>query len=199
VTTTFFLVRHAAHERLGGLLCGRMPGVSLGSLGQGQAKRLGQRFANENIASVQTSPLERARETAQPIAAATGREPEICEEIVEIDFGAWTGRPFEDLAEDPRWSDWNAARPVHRPPGGESMLEAQGRIVRVMEELRRDYRDRAVVLVSHSDVIKAALLYFLGLPIDAYGRFEIEPASISTLAVGDWGAKLIRLNEVIVA
>ena len=79
------------------------------------------------------------------------------------------------------------------------MLEAQGRIVRVMEELRRDYRDRAVVLVSHSDVIKAALLYFLGLPIDAYGRFEIEPASISTLAVGDWGAKLIRLNEVIVA
>src|SRR5215212_5831509 len=83
VTTTFFLVRHAAHERLGGLLCGRMPGVSLGSLGQGQAKRLGQRFANENIASVQTSPLERARETAQPIAAATGREPEICEGIVE--------------------------------------------------------------------------------------------------------------------
>ena len=43
--------------------------------------------------------------------------------------------------------------------------------------------------MSHGDVIKAALLYHLGLPLDAYGRFEIEPASISTLVVGDWGAE----------
>jgi len=199
VTTTFFLVRHAAHERVGSVLCGRMPGVSLGSLGQNQAKRLGERFINENIASVQTSPLERAVETAQPIATVAGREVEVCDAIMEIDFGAWTGRPFQDLSNAPRWKDWNAARPVHPPPGGESMLEAQARIVGSMEELRRVHHGRAVVLVSHSDVIKAALLYHLGLPIEAYGRFEIEPASISTLAVGDWGSKLIRLNEVIAA
>jgi probable phosphoglycerate mutase len=79
------------------------------------------------------------------------------------------------------------------------MLEAQARIVKVMEELRRAYPDRSVVLVSHSDVIKAALLYHLGLPLEAYGRLEIAPASISTLVVGDWGSKLIRLNEVIAA
>jgi probable phosphoglycerate mutase len=176
-----------------------MPGISLGSLGRNQAKRLGRRFKSEDIASVQTSPLERARETAQPIAAAIGREPELCEAIAEIDFGEWTGRPFEDLAADPRWRDWNSARPVHRPPEGESMLEAQSRIVGTMEELRRAYHDRTVVLVSHGDVIKAALLYHLGLPIGAHDRIEIEPASISTLLVGDWGSKLIRLNEVIAA
>ena len=79
------------------------------------------------------------------------------------------------------------------------MLEAQGRIVAAMERLREAYRDRAVVLVSHADVIKAALLYHLGLPVDAYARFDVDPASISTLAVGDWGAKVIRLNEVVAA
>jgi len=56
-----------------------------------------------------------------------------------------------------------------------------------------------VVLVSHADVIKAALLYHLGLPLDAHARFDVDPASISTLAVGDWGAKVIRLNEVVTA
>ena len=79
------------------------------------------------------------------------------------------------------------------------MLEAQARIVRAMERLRDAYGERSVVLVSHGDVIKAALLYHLGLPIDAYSRFDIDPASISTLAVGHWGAKVIRLNEVVAA
>jgi broad specificity phosphatase PhoE len=59
--------------------------------------------------------------------------------------------------------------------------------------------ERSVILVSHSDVIKAALLYHLGLPIDAYSRIEVEPASISTLVVGDWGSKTLRLNEVVAA
>jgi probable phosphoglycerate mutase len=199
VTTTFFLVRHAAHDRVGTILCGRMPGVTLGAVGQAQARRLAQRFADESIATVQTSPLERARETAAPIAASRGLDVEVCERLAEIDFGLWTGRPFDDLAGDPSWSRWNMARAVNRPPGGEAMLHAQARIVEAMEDLRRVYGDRAVVLVSHSDVIKAALLYHLGLPIDAYGRFDVDPASVSTLAVGDWGSRLLRLNEVIAA
>ena len=176
-----------------------MPGVTLGAMGHDQARRLAERFANETIAAVRTSPLERARETAAPIAARKGLRVEFCDGLSEIDFGQWTGRTFEDLARDPRWNGWNMARAVSRPPGGEAMLQAQGRIVEAMEELRRTYPDRAVVLVSHSDVIKAALLYHLGLPIDAYRRFDVDPASVSTLVVGDWGSRLLRLNEVIAA
>jgi probable phosphoglycerate mutase len=174
-----------------------MPGVSLGALGREQAGRLGRRFARESIASVQSSPLERASETAEPIAAGTGCSIEINEGIVEIEFGTWSGRSFKDLNGDPAWTSWNSARAVARPPGGETMLEAQSRIVHAMEALRGAYPEKAVVLVSHSDVIKAALLYHLGLPVDAYPRVEIEPASISTLVVGDWGAKVVRLNEVV--
>jgi probable phosphoglycerate mutase len=77
------------------------------------------------------------------------------------------------------------------------MLEAQRRVVRMMEKLRHAYSERSIILVSHGDVIKAALLYHLGMPIDAYSRFDISPASISTLVVGDWGSKVLRMNEVI--
>jgi probable phosphoglycerate mutase len=199
VTTTFHLVRHAAHDRVGTVLCGRMPGVHLGTLGKAQAERLAERFATETVAGIHTSPLERAVETSEPIATRLGQPLEICQGIAEIDFGAWSGTSFEALAQDPRWSAWNNARSNSRPPYGETMLEAQARIVGVLEQLRSRYPDRSVILVSHSDVIKAALLYHLGLPLDAYGRFDIEPASISTLVVGDWGSKVLRLNEVVSA
>jgi probable phosphoglycerate mutase len=199
VTTTFFLVRHAAHDRVGSVLCGRMPGVTLGALGQAQAQSLAGRFADESVAHIRTSPLERAVETAEPIALRLGLSLETCDDIAEIDFGAWSGTSFEALAQDPRWASWNNARSTSRPPYGETMLEAQTRIVGAMERLRGRYPGRSVVLVSHSDVIKAALLYHLGMPIDAYARFEVEPASISTLVVGDWGSKVLRLNEVVAA
>jgi probable phosphoglycerate mutase len=199
VTTTFFLVRHAAHDRVGTVLCGRMPGVSLGTVGREQARRLAQRLANENVASVQSSPLERARETAEPIATRAERPLEFNDGLMEIEFGAWTGRTFAELGPDPLWAGWNASRSVARPPNGETMLEAQARVVGSMDRLRRTYEGQAVVLVSHADVIKAALLYYLGLPIDAYTRFDIETASISTVAVGDWGSKVIRLNERVAA
>lgn len=198
MTTTFFLVRHAAHDRVETVLCGRMPGVRLGDAGKMQAQALAERFASEDdIASIHTSPLERAVETAEPIAARLGRIAERSSDIIEIDFGAWSGKSFDMLADDRHWTSWNSSRSTSRPPGGETMLEAQARIVRAMEQLRRLHSGRSVILVSHGDVIKAALLYYLGMPIDSYARLDVSPASISTLAVGDWGSKVLRMNEVL--
>jgi probable phosphoglycerate mutase len=199
VTTTFFLVRHAAHDRVGTILCGRMAGVSLGSVGKAQAERLAHRFANENVTCICTSPLERAMETAQPIAWRLRQSLQVCDAVNEINFGRWSGTSFEALNENPHWTSWNSSRSTSRPPEGETMREAQGRIVGAMERLRSLHAERSVILVSHSDMIKAALLYHLGMPIDAYGRLEIEPASISTLVVGEWGSKILRLNEVVAA
>lgn len=196
MTTTFFLLRHAAHDRLGRVLCGRMAGVSLGETGRAQARKLGERVSRETVAAVYTSPMERARETAEPIAARLGLDVEVAPEIDEIGFGQWSGMPFAELERDPRWAAWNAARSVTRPPGGETMLEAQGRAVGFIERLRAKHPDGAAALVSHADLLKAVLAYFLGLPLDLIGRFEIGPASLSTLLVGDWGAKILTLNEV---
>jgi broad specificity phosphatase PhoE len=199
VTTIFFLVRHAAHDSVGDILCGRTRGVTLGAIGRAQAQRLSGRFRVEKVACVLTGPLERARETAEAIGLCTGQPPQICDGLDEIDFGMWAGMSFATLAQDPRWTSWNTARGVSRAPGGETMLEAQTRIVAAMERLRNTYSDKSVVLVSHADVIKAALLYHLGMPVDAYSRFDIEPASVSTLVVGDWGSRVLRLNEAVPA
>jgi probable phosphoglycerate mutase len=75
------------------------------------------------------------------------------------------------------------------------MLEVQARAVGLIEARHRE-AEGAVVLVSHSDVIKVAVAYYLGLPVDAWHRFDVDPASITTLVVGDWGARVVRLNEV---
>ena len=195
MTTTFLLIRHASHGLLDRVLAGRMAGVSLSEAGRDEADRLAGRLRAEPVRLIQSSPLERAQETATPIAAALGLRVETAPALNEIDCGAWTGQPFEVLAGDPAWVRWNASRGFARPPGGESLTEVLARLLAHVERLREAHPDETVALVSHSDVIRALLLHALGLPADAYGRVDIAPASVSRLVVGDWGARVDGLNE----
>jgi len=191
------LVRHAVHDRVGSTLVGRMAEVRLGAEGRAQAERLATRLANEGVVVVQSSPRERALETAAPIAAQLGSEVEIAEGLDEIDFGAWTGRRFAELDGDPAWAAWNAERATAPTPGGETMAEAQARITGHIAALRARLGARAAVLVSHADMIKAAVAHILGLPLGAIHRFEIAPASITTLRLDEGGGTLVRLNEAV--
>jgi len=198
VTTTFFLVRHAAHDNVGGFLAGRTPGIVLGPAGLAQAERLGARMSRETFAAIYASPRERTQQTAAAISSASGVGPvQTAEELDEIDFGDWSNKTFDVLNTDPLWRQWNTVRSVTRTPGGETVLDVQGRVLRLMERLGKQFADQAVVLVTHADIIKSALSYHLGLPFDAWPRFEISPASISTVVVGDWGARVHGINEVI--
>lgn len=165
----------------------------MSAAGLAQAERLARRFWSDGIEAVYTSPLERTRQTAEPIAAACGLE--LIEEaaLVEIDFGDWNGRSFAELDADPDWRRWNGDRDQARPPGGETMLEVQQRLGRFLETLARSGHG-AVVAVSHADVIKSAVALALGLPLRAHDRFEIAPASVTTLRVETWGFRLISLN-----
>jgi len=197
MTVTFVLLRHAAHDNVGGFLAGRMPGVILGEAGRAQADRLARRLRPERIDAVLASPRERAQQTAQAVASARGLAVETAAELDEIDFGHWSGQGFEVLQQDPLWQRWNAVRSLIRTPGGETMLDVQRRVLGLMERLAGQQDGRCLALVSHADVIKAAVLHHLGLPIDAWPRFDIAPASITRLVVGDWGAQLLGLNETL--
>ncbi len=197
MTTTIYLVRHASHDRLGKTLCGRMPGVVLGESGLAEAAELSERFASEPLAAVYSSPLERARQTAEAIAALQNLTPEIDEDLNEIDFGEWNGRSFEALHGDDAWRRWNRARMHARPPGGETMLEAQVRAARFLSSAHAQHPEGAVVAVSHGDVIKAALAHVLGLPLEFHHRLEIRPASISAVAAGDFGMRALSINEAV--
>jgi broad specificity phosphatase PhoE len=197
VSTTIFLVRHAAHDNVGGYLAGRMTGVRLGADGRAQARRLAERMGRERIDAVHSSPRERTRETAEAIAGTRGLAVTVDDALDEVDFGAWSGNDFETLERDPSWRRWNSARSLCRTPAGESMLDVEVRVTRLIEALAaRHDEGSSVVLVSHADVIKAAVCHVLGLGIDAWPRFDVAPASITTLVIGEWGAKVVTLNEV---
>ncbi|MBY5346499.1 histidine phosphatase family protein [Rhizobium leguminosarum] len=197
MTVTFFLVRHAAHDNVGNFLAGCTAGISLGEAGRSQVQRLGQRLRREDITEIYTSPRERTRETAEGIASACGLSlPQTDNALDEVNFGDWSGKTFEVLNDDPLWRRWNTTRSLTRTPGGETMLDVQTRIFGLMESLASGDDKNRIALVSHADVIKAGVSHVLGLPIDAWPRFDIAPASVTTVVIGDWGAKVMTLNEV---
>jgi broad specificity phosphatase PhoE len=197
VTTTVYLVRHGAHDRLGNVLCGRMAGVALNDDGVAQAQAAAKRLGGRGVAAVYASPVQRAWQTAAAIGEALACPVSVDEGLSEIDFGDWSGKAFEELGADPDWAVWNTARGEARPPGGESMAEARDRVIGFLDRVREAHPDEAVVAVSHADVIKAALLQVLGLALQAYGRIEVDPGSISVIVTGAWGAKVHSINEAI--
>jgi broad specificity phosphatase PhoE len=199
MTVTLFLVRHAAHDNVGGFLAGRADGIRLGSEGLAQAARLGERMKREAAGAIRTSPRTRTRQTASAIATACGLpEPEVTDALDEVDFGLWSGKNFDDLNADAQWRKWNTMRSLARTPGGECMLDVQRRVFTIVETLCNRHDKERIILVSHADVIKAAVIHVLGLSIDAWPKFDISPASITTMVAGDWGAKILTLNEITV-
>lgn len=196
MTTIFLLIRHAAHLDLDVRLSGRRPGVDLSEAGRVQADVLGRRLSGMGVTSVTCSPLERTVATAKAVAAACALQaPPPVEALNEIDFGEWTGRALASFGDDAGWRAWNEERHLARPPGGESMAEAQARIARWLPKMAAAHAGETIAVVTHADMIRAAVADVLGLSLDKLLRFDIDPASITTVVMGDWGAKLVRLNE----
>jgi probable phosphoglycerate mutase len=194
---TFYLIRHGSTDLAGHTLAGRAAGVHLNAHGRAQAERLAERLAATPIQAVYSSPLERARETAHPLAARLRLTVTIDAAINELDFGDWTGRRIADLDSSaaPGWKPFNTFRSGTRAPGGEHMAEAQRRMVGALEQLRARHPGQHVALVGHADPIRATLAYFLGAPLDLMLRIEISPASISVIELADWGPRVLCVNH----
>jgi ribonuclease H / adenosylcobalamin/alpha-ribazole phosphatase len=195
MTATLLLIRHAKHTDYGERFTGRADGVRLSAAGEEQARKLGERLADEPIAAVYSSPRERTRSTASAIAAPRKTDVIIDDALDEIDLGDWTGTRIADLEGDSQFQRWNAERGSARPPGGEAFASVAGRVQDFARRASARHADETVAVVSHADVIKALVASCLGLPFDNVLRFEIGPASVSRLLFGDWGAKLLTLNE----
>lgn len=196
VTALILLIRHAAHSHLGNVLSGRTPGIALSIEGQSQADALARRLEAHPIHRLQTSPVQRAQETARAIAARRrGLTVETEPALDELDFGDWSGRAFVELADDPRWTEWNSARANATAPNGESMAQAQRRAWAHVKAMASASPDHTIAMVTHCDVIRAVVAGALSLSLDNIGRFDIAPASVTRLVVGSWGAKLLSLNE----
>lgn len=194
LTATIHLVRHGAHADAGRVLTGRGGDGGLAPSGKAQAAWAAARLGSQNVVSVQTSPQRRTTETAAVIAAACGIVPRTVEALDELDFGDWTGMAIADLDGDPQWAWWNSARSQARIPGGERMTEAVARAVAHLDALGREDARGAMVCVSHADIIRGVVAHYLGLSLDRMLAFDIDPGSITSLMVGDWGGRLLALN-----
>ena len=192
--TTFALIRHASHDLLGHAIVGRSPGVPLSQEGRRQAEFLAERLRPGSVEALYSSPLERARATAAPMAARLGLEIQIADELNEIDYGDWTSRTLADLHDLEEWQRFNFLRSTARIPRGEAMLEVQARMLRLIERLCSAHPEETIALVSHGDVIKATLAHCLGVPLDLFQRIEISPASISILRVERFGPQVLLIN-----
>lgn len=195
MTATILLVRHAAHVELGAVLSGRRRDVALSAEGLEQAAILADLLGTLPIAAVYSSPRERAWYTGREIAEPHGLKPIVRDQLDEVDFGDWSGRRFAELEGDSDWGRWNEARASARAPGGESMAEAIERASSALAELARDHDGETIVAVSHCDVIRGIIAHHLGLNLDHLLRFDVDPASVSRLTLGDWGARINSINE----
>lgn len=191
--TTFHLVRHAEKEG-GDFLAGRTAGVNLTTQGHEQAKLLAAFFARERIDRIFTSPLERATQTAAPLVDSKRIAAASNIALHEMDLGDWTGKKPADLASDEKFERFNRFRSGSSAPGGETMLEVQARIVGAMLRWRDAHPGETLVLVSHAEPIRAAVLYFAGAPLDHWQRFRVDIASVSTVLLDHDAATLARIN-----
>lgn len=181
--TTVVLVRHGQTPTTGTTLPGRAKGLHLAETGVAQAERAAARIAElKSVDALYTSPLERARETAAPIARALGMRAKVDRGLLEADFGDWTGAELKALMKLPEWSTVQRAPSTFRFPGGESFSEMQHRIVGTLERLRAAHPGGTIVCVSHADPIKAAVAHAVGTHLDLFQRIVISTCSVSVIA-----------------
>jgi probable phosphoglycerate mutase len=169
----------------------------LNAEGQLQAEELCRRLGDLAISAVYSSPLERALETAAPIAAQQGIPVVEAAGLTEIDFGSWTGKTLQELDRLPEWKDFNIHRSGTRVPGGEGMTDVLARALNEVNRIRaeHDTPEALVTLVSHGDVLRALLAHFLGVPLDLFQRIEISPGSVSVVTVENHGPRVLLLNS----
>ena len=191
------LVRHAKNDWIGDRLAGWTPGVHLNEKGRQQAEALGVRLAHLPITAVFSSPLERTIETAQAIAAHHDLEVQTLEGVGETRYGEWTGASIKELTKTDLWPVVQVHPSGARFPGGESLRETQARAVTALDALRDAHPEETdtVVVVSHADVIKAAVAHYVGLHLDLFQRLVISPASLSVIRFTRFAPRLVCLND----
>lgn len=206
------LLRHGlSSANTAGVLAGRSPGVSLTDQGVSALEATLAMLPQRRFSQMLHSPLLRCEQTARIAASAAEFDSiEVAEDIIELDYGDWTGRALKDLGSEELWKTVIDQASQARFPGGESIAEAADRAVArvrtVVDELRGEEQRSAeeqrteqqrsgeggtsdakpqpskwAMLVSHGDIIKAIIADALGMPLDDFQRISVAPGSFTVI------------------
>ena len=183
----FLLVRHGQSTfNVEGRLPGQLPNIPLTDEGRRQAHQAAVALAGLRLSAVVSSPLERARETAEIIARGWGMPVRDEPRLMDTDMGRWAGRKISEVSkDDPGWAQF-VAKPTEPPADVEGFQQVRARVVAAIEELRVDATvGDDVVVVAHADVIKLIIANYTGVPLDGARYIVVGNASISALAFMD--------------
>jgi probable phosphomutase (TIGR03848 family) len=192
------LIRHGENKYVKtGKLAGRLPGVHLNQHGQDQARALGEALKDVPLKAIYSSPLERAMETATPIAST--RKLQIIQEpdLMDADIGKWQGKSWKVLSLTKVWKIVQHSPSRFRFPDGESFPEMQTRISGALERIVKSHHkpQDIIAVVFHADPIKLAVSHFLGLPLDNFQRLSCDTGSLTAIYARESGANLVKLNQ----
>jgi probable phosphoglycerate mutase len=200
MTMTIWLARHgettwAAEDRYNG-----RAESPLTERGRMQAEALSDRLAIEPLRAVYCSSLQRTVETARIVAQRHGLDPVCCDQLVEVDYGAWDGllrteivARYRDLYE--RWVDDPA---VVLPPGGESGYCALSRAAEALRRIVSRHGGESVLIVAHKAINRLLLCHVLGIPARCYrARIGQEPCALNCIEWGESGPMVTLLNDTL--
>lgn len=191
-----FLVRHGQTPTTGKVLPGQAPGLHLSEKGRAQAQAAADRLAVLSPApsALYASPMERARETAAPIARALGLRVRTHRGLLDSAVGEWEGKSLRVLARKREWATVQSWPSGFRFPGGESFAELQARVLDAVLSLAAAHQGERIVCVSHADPIQLVVGSIAGMPLDLFQRLTVSPASVSAVLVGAGRPTVLCLN-----
>jgi broad specificity phosphatase PhoE len=192
------LIRHGENDYVKtGRAPGRTPGVHLNERGREQAEALGKALAEFPLKAIYSSPLERALETAEPIARVHKLEVQTEAGLLESDIGKWQGRSWKVIRLTKVWKIVINSPSRFRFPGGESFPEMQTRITTALDHICAKYKKPRdiIAVVFHADPIKLAVAHYLGLPLDHFQRLACDTGSVTAVYAGEMGASLMKFNQ----
>ena len=199
MTTRLLLVRHGrtaynAEVRFMGQL-----DVPMDELGHRQVQALARRLASETPATIYSSELARARDTALAIQSAIPASPplRVDPRLTEGHFGDWQGQRYADLLvqDAERLANWEADRLGVAPPNGESLADIARRVQAAYDDIRATHVDETAIIAAHGGSLQVLIVLALGLPLEAYWKVDVSNASVTELRIFEQGAVLHLLND----
>lgn len=200
-TCWLYLVRHGATENNRARpprLQGRRTDPPLSDEGLEQAQNTGRLLADCPIDAVYSSPLLRARQTAEAIAQPHGLEVQPVQGLIEVDVGDWEGRAWDEIERtDPEaYRAFMTDATVHPYLGGENLQTVLDRTAPTFEKLLAENLGRAIVAVAHNVVNRAYLAELLGLPLARYRWVPQDNCGVNLLRYRTGKVKVVTVNSV---
>ena len=194
---TLLLIRHGENDYLKkNKLPGRIPGIQLNIRGQEQAAEIARTLSQLPIKAIYSSPLERAVETAKPLAMSLGLGIQLRPDLTDTDVGQWAGRSWRVLGRTRLWKVIQKTPSQFQFPGGETFVQTQQRVVSTLDAIASTHADELIAVVFHADPIKLAVAYYLGLSLDNFQRLTVHTGSVTIMKMDASGAKLLALNLI---